>query len=112
MNDFYTIIENIVIFLSKDVVYKFVLPLIFIFLVFDIFSYLFSKDSKKEDIIEALKSKAFGFIILVFLPFILIWFLNFLAKVPNSQIDVDTSILEKLTGQKVTLNGKDLPGSP
>lgn len=109
MNDIYTILENIVIFLSRDVVYKIVLPLIFIFLVFDIFRYLFSRDSKKEEIIDALKNKATGFVVLVFLPFIMLWFINFLGKVTNANIDVDTSILEKLTGEKPNVGPSKAP---
>ena len=98
MYDFYTVLENVVLFISKDVIFKIILPLIFIFLVFDIIRYMFSKDSKKEDIIEALKGKAIGFTALVFLPFLMLWFLGFIGKVTGAQVDVDTSVIEKLIG--------------
>lgn len=102
MYDFYTVLENVVLFISKDVIFKIVLPCIFIFLVFDIIRYMFSKDSKKEDIIEALKSKAIGFTALVFLPFLILWFIGFIGKVTGAEVDVDTSVIEKLIGSTTT----------
>lgn len=98
MYDFYTVLENIVLFISKDVIFRIILPCIFIFLVFDVVRYIFSRDSKKEDIIEALKGKAIGFTVLVLLPFIMLWFIGFLGKVTGAEIDVDTSIIHKLIG--------------
>lgn len=96
MYDFYTVLENIVLFISRDVIFKVILPIIFIFLVFDIIRYMFSKESKREDIIEALKNKAIGFVILMLLPFIMLWFITFVSKVTGAEIDVDTSIIHKL----------------
>lgn len=96
MFDFYTVLENIVLFISRDVIFKVILPIIFIFLVFDIIRYMFSKESKREDIIDALKNKAIGFVILMLLPFIMLWFITFVSKVTGAEIDVDTSIINKL----------------
>lgn len=96
MYDFYTVLENVVLFISRDVIFKVILPVIFIFLVFDVIRYMFSKESKKEDIIDALKNKAIGFLILMLLPFIMLWFITFVSKVTGAQIDVDTSIIQKL----------------
>lgn len=108
MYDFYTVLENIVLFISKDVIFRIVLPCMFIFLVFDIIRYMFSKDSKKEDIIEALQGKAIGFVALVLLPFILLWFIGFVSKVTGASVDVDTSIIEKLIGSnKNTSNANE-----
>lgn len=103
MYDFYTVLENIVIFLSKDVIFRIILPCIFIFLVFDIIRYMFSRDSKKEDIIDALKTKAIGFTVLILLPFIMLWFISFIGKVTGAEVDVDTSVITKLIGtNKIT----------
>ena len=102
MYDFYTVLENVVLFISKDVIFRIILPCVFIFLVFDIIRYMFSRDSKKEDIIEALKGKAIGFTVLVLLPFIMLWFIGFLGKVTGAEIDVDTSIIHKLIGTDKT----------
>lgn len=96
MFDFYTVLENIVLFISRDVIFKVILPIIFVFLVFDIIRYMFSKESKREDIIDALKNKAVGFVILMLLPFIMLWFITFVSKVTGAEIDVDTSIIQKL----------------
>ena len=104
MNDLYTILENIVIFLSKDVIYKIIVPLIIICLIIDIIRYMFAKDDTKETIIGAIQKKAIGFVLLVTLPFLVIWFLNFVSKVAGVEVDVDTSILEKLTGKKVEIS--------
>lgn len=104
MYDLYTILENIVLFISKDVVYKIVLPLVFIFLVCDIVRYLFSKDSKKEDILEAFKAKAVGIVALIFLPVIILWFITFLGKVSGAKIQTDTSIIEKLIGDNAVVS--------
>ena len=106
MLDIYTIIENLVLFVSKNVVFKIVLPITFVILVFDIIKYMFSKDSKKEDIIEALKGKAIGFIALITLPFMLLWFVNFVGKVTGVNVDVDTSIIEKLIDYKGPSSGQ------
>lgn len=100
MYDLYTVLENIVLFISKDVIFKVLLPCIFIFLVFDIIRYMFAKESKREDIIEALQTKALGFLIIILLPFIMLWFVNFVGKVTGAEIDVDTSIIEKLISTK------------
>lgn len=102
MYDFYTVLENVVLFISKDVIFRIILPCVFIFLVFDIIRYMFSRDSKKEDIIEALKGKAIGFTVLVLLPFLMLWFIGFLGKVTGAEIDVDTSIIHKLIGTDKT----------
>lgn len=102
MYDLYTVLENMVLFISKDVIYKIILPCMFIFLTFDIIRYLFSKDSKKEDIVEALQGKAIGFTVLILLPFIMLWFVNFIGKVTGAPVDVDTSIIHKLMGTTKT----------
>lgn len=114
MYDFYTVLENVVLFISKDVIFKIVLPCIFVFLVFDIIRYLFSKDSKKEDIIEALQGKALGFTVLVLLPFIMLWFIGFISKVTGANVDVDTSIIEKLIGsnKNVSNSNNSSTGNP
>lgn len=101
MYDLYTVLENIVLFLSRDVIFKVLLPLIFIALVFDIIKYMFAKESKREDIIEALQTKALGFLVIILLPFIMLWFVNFVGKVTGAEVDVDTSIIQKL------ISGKD-----
>lgn len=105
MYDFYTVLENIVLFISRDVIFKVILPVIFIFLVFDIIRYMFSKESKREDIIDALKNKAIGFVILILLPFIMLWFITFVSKVTGAEVDVDTSIINKL------ISGKEAPSN-
>lgn len=106
MFDFYTVLENIVLFISKDVIFRIILPVLFIFLVFDIIRYMFSKESKREDIIDALKNKALGFVLLMLLPFIMLWFITFVSKVTGAEIDVDTSIINKL------ISKEDIPSSP
>lgn len=100
MYNIYQIIENVVLFISRDVVSKMILPLLFLFLAADIIRYLFSKDAKKETILDSLKAKAIGFIILIFLPFIMLWFLGFVQQVTGVKPNVDTSILQKLNGGK------------
>jgi len=115
MYDFYTVLENIVLFVSRDIIFKIVLPCMFIVLVFDIIRYMFSKDSKKEDIIEALQGKALGFVALVLLPFVLLWFIGFVSKVTGASVDVDTSIIEKLIGgshKKTTHSNNSSTGTP
>ena len=114
MYDFYTVLENVVLFISRDVIFKIILPCIFIFLVFDIIRYMFSKDSKKEDIIEALQGKAIGFTVLVLLPFIMLWFIGFISKVTGASVDVDTSIIEKLIGsnKSVDVSNDSSVGTP
>lgn len=115
MYDFYTVLENIVLFVSKDIIFRIILPCMFVVLVFDIIRYMFSKDSKKEDIIEALQGKAIGFTALVLLPFVLLWFIGFISKVTGASVDVDTSIIEKLVGgsnKKTSQSNKTSTGTP
>lgn len=107
MYNLYTVLENAVLFISKDVIYKIILPLVFIFLVFDIIRYMFSKDSKKEDIIEALQGKAIGFTVLILLPFIMLWFIGFISKITGAPVDVDTSIIQKLIGNNSSSSTTD-----
>ena len=102
MYDLYTIIENFVLFLCRDVVFKIVLPLVIVFLVLDIIRYMFSKNSKKEDIVEALKGKAFGLVCLIMLPFALLWFIGFIGKIAGVKVDMDTSIIQKLINSTST----------
>lgn len=91
-----TIMENIVRFLMNDLVRKYIVPVIFILLVLDVFHYILSSEDKKESLLTSFKNKFIGFILLILLPVILIAGLQKFESITGIKTNVDTSIVQRV----------------
>lgn len=94
MEFIYTVVENLTLLVTRDLVYKIALPIVMVVLVLNILSYLFAKEDKKEDIMKSIQGKIIGLIILVLLPSILTISLSLLEKVTGITPNIDTSIVD------------------